>query len=78
VDLTEPVLDELTEMQEQDSVDCTLFLSDGSRLKGRLFTETPAFSSRLLDKLNHGPRFVPFTSADGVDFIQKSHVVRVR
>lgn len=62
---------------EDESNACTLYLSDGSVVRGHLALETPWAASRLLDKLNMAPDFVPLVTADGVEFIQRSHFVRV-
>jgi hypothetical protein len=56
---------------------CTLVLSDGTRVAGRVAVETPRFQSRLVDKLNHAERFIPVISDKAVDFVQRSHVVRL-
>ncbi len=56
---------------------CTLVLSDGTRVAGRVAVETPRSQSRLVDKLNHAERFIPIISDEAVDFVQCSHVVRL-
>jgi hypothetical protein len=56
---------------------CTLVLSDGTRVAGRVAVETPRFQSRLVDKLNHAERFIPVVSDEAVEFVQRSHVVRL-
>jgi len=56
---------------------CTLVLSDGTRVAGRVAVETPPSQSRLVDKLNHAERFIPIVSDEAVDFVQRSHVVRL-
>jgi len=56
---------------------CTLVLSDGTRVAGRVAVQTPCFQSRLVDKLNQAERFIPIVSDEAVDFVQRSHVVRL-
>ncbi len=54
-----------------------VILSDGTRISGRVAVETPWSSSRLVDKLNHAQRFIPVITDGGVEFVQRSHVMRV-
>lgn len=58
-----------------DGAESTMLLSDGTCLKGTLALDTPTSASRIVDKLNQASSFVPFVTADGIDFVQKSHVV---
>jgi hypothetical protein len=57
---------------------CSVWLDDGSQLDGHPVVVTPGSRSRLLDKFNHAPEFLTFVSDDGVDFIHRSHVLRVQ
>jgi hypothetical protein len=52
-----------------------LRLADGSSFEGRLVFVTPQNASRLVDKLNLAPSFVLFASAEGLDFVRRSHIV---
>ena len=65
-----------TEQFEQASTSM-LMLDDGTQLSGRLVLETPLASSRLLDKFNQAPTFVPFVTDLGVELINCAHVVRI-
>lgn len=56
---------------------CTLLLDDGSRITGRLALETPLTASRLVDKFNMAPSFLPFVTDECVELVHASHVVRV-
>jgi hypothetical protein len=63
--------------QSSDVETCTLVLGDGSRLTGQLVVPTPAETSRLVDKVNLAPRFMPFVSDDGIHFVHRCHIARV-
>lgn len=56
---------------------CSILLSDGSELIGRLRVPTPWSASRVLDKLNQAARFVPVVTEDGISIVHGSHIVRV-
>ncbi len=56
----------------------TLLFSDGSWLTGRLLLDAPSGASRLLDKFNQAATFLPFATEDGVEFVNRAHIVRVR
>jgi hypothetical protein len=58
-------------------VTCELLLDNGTRLTGRPVVETPVAASRLLDKFNHAPTFVPFVTDDGIDFVHTDRIVRI-
>jgi hypothetical protein len=60
------------------SPSCTIVLSDGERLSGRLRLPTPLSASRLIDKLNLAPRFLPFATQHGVQLLHRDHVARVQ
>jgi hypothetical protein len=55
----------------------TLILADGSALSGRVCVPTPPTASRLVDKLNRAPRFVPVQAEDALHFVQVDHIVEV-
>jgi hypothetical protein len=57
---------------------CTLTLTVGGELSGRPVVETPATASRLLDKFNAAPRFVPFLTDEGLVFVQHTYILRIR
>jgi len=42
---------------------------------GRVAVDTPMAASRLVDKLNVGQRFIPVVRDDGVDLVQRTHVL---
>jgi hypothetical protein len=52
-----------------------LHLSDGTQVAGRVAVDTPTAASRLVDKLNVGQRFIPVVRDDGVDLVQRTHVL---
>jgi len=52
-----------------------LHLSDGTQVAGRVVVDTPQAASRLVDKLNNGERFIPVVRDDGVDLVQRTHVL---
>ena len=52
-----------------------LHLSDGTQLAGRVVVDTPQCASRLVDKLNSGERFIPVVRDDGIDLVQRTHVL---
>ena len=52
-----------------------LHLSDGTQVAGRVVVDTPPAASRLVDKLNNGQRFIPVVRDDGVDLVQRTHVL---
>jgi hypothetical protein len=54
-----------------------LHLTDGTRVQGRVLVETPPAASRLVDKVNMAPRFIPVMRDGGVDFVQRTHVRRL-
>ena len=56
---------------------CWVLMSDGQQLTGHLRVPTPWSASRVLDKLNQAPRFVPLVTADGMSIVHSSHIVRV-
>jgi hypothetical protein len=58
-------------------VTCELLLDNGSSLTGRPIVETPEAASRLLDKFNHAPMFVPFLTDEGIDFVHTDRIVRI-
>ena len=66
-----------SDQHEQHEDGSTLLLDDGTRVSGRLILETRLASSRLLDKLNQAPAFVPFVTDHGVELINRGRVVRV-
>ena len=55
----------------------TLLFDNGSRLDGRLVLETPGDSSRLVDKFNQAPTFVPFVFDDGVGLVNGARIVQI-
>lgn len=52
-----------------------LHLSDGTQVAGRVAVDTPQAASRLVDKLNSGQRFIPVVRDDGIDLVQRIHVL---
>jgi hypothetical protein len=56
---------------------CVLRLDDDSELSGKLLQESPAAASRLVDKFNHAPTFLPFVTDIGLDFVNSQHIVRI-
>jgi len=67
----EPALDETA------GAPCTLVLDDGVEFEGRILVPVPAEASRLLDRLNDAPRFLPFAGPHGLAFVHRDHIVRV-
>jgi hypothetical protein len=53
-----------------------LLLSDGTSLEGHLVFVAPPSASRLVDRLNLAPCFVLFRTAQGLDFVRRSHIVQ--
>jgi hypothetical protein len=72
-----PAAEHQVNVDDDTPAPCTLVLSDGTRVAGRVAVETPPSQSRLVDKLNHAERFIPIVSDEAVDFVQRSHVVRL-
>jgi hypothetical protein len=60
-----------------DSAASTLFLADGSCVKGALLVATPPSTSRLVDKLNSAETFLSVASSEAIEFVRRSHVVHV-
>lgn len=56
---------------------CSLLLTDGTCVMGRVRVEMPPSLSRLLDKLNHADCFLPVVDRDGFHFVNLAHVVHV-
>jgi hypothetical protein len=56
---------------------CTLHLTDGTALAGRITVDTPWSLSRLLDKLNAAGPFVRLDTGSGHELVRTSHIVRV-
>lgn len=52
-----------------------LHLSDGTQVAGWVAVDTPVAASRLVDKLNCGQRFIAVVRDDGVDLVQRIHVL---
>jgi hypothetical protein len=77
LDLTEADLRPANAEDAHHVDSCTLWLVDGSSVTGRPVVETPAESSRLLDKFNHSSTFLTFVTDDGVDFVQAAHIVKI-
>jgi hypothetical protein len=63
--------------EEQHEDRSMLMLDDGTRTSGRLVLETRLASSRLLDKFNQAPVFVAFVTDQGVELINRAHIVRI-
>jgi hypothetical protein len=60
---------------EASRTEAILHLSDGTQVSGCVMVDTPLASSRLVDKLNNGLRFVPVVRDDGIDLVQRTHVL---
>lgn len=56
---------------------CVVLFDDESRLAGRPMQEVPLACSRLVDKVNQAPPFLAFLTADGLEFLQMAHIVRI-
>ena len=54
----------------------TIWLRNGSKIRGCIVAETPWQSSRLLDKLNHTECFVPVVSENELFFVNRDCVAR--
>jgi len=56
---------------------CVVLFDDESRLSGQAVHEVPLSCSRLVDKVNQSPPFLAFVTAEGLEFLQVSHIVRI-
>ncbi len=61
--------------QAEPAPETVLNLSDGTHVCGQVQVDSPETASRLVDKLNRAPRFIPVVCDQGVDLVQREHVL---
>lgn len=78
VELTDPVEWEGLDPEAGRQVPVRVTLTGGLALVGRFHILMPPDQSRVMDFLNHVPRFVPLLGEGKVTLLHRSHIVTVR